>query len=411
MKHFFPSLVAVALFITPLWAQAAGAASMRLDQTSYVVGAGDLFETVVSIDPTGEALDTARAVVTFDPNVVSVQGVRLVGSFNRVAPGNYWDNASGRLSWGAFTLDGSVTTATPFVAITFLAHTVGDGNIRISADSRAIADGEEKINVSALGTASVSVNETQQEYDGTAVLLIQSPSHEDEGAWYANSEVELAWTALEGQSPVSRYVYAFGLDAQADPDVFLDVDANTLSLTAPADDLYYFRLKGVHEDGRQTDVATRTVRVDTTKPNPIELTAQDDKILEGESAWFTFATTDETSGVLQYQVAINNSEFQVQTSPLEMEDLTPGTYFFRVSALDRAGNTVYSGVSLRVYPQGTDLSRAQGYEETGEAQSLTAAVQETVEELKGGSTLLITLVLGALAILAIIYASRRRRKP
>jgi hypothetical protein len=139
------------------------------------------------------------------------------------------------------------------------------------------------------------------------------------------------------------------------------------------------------------------------------LSVQDNKILAGESAWFLFATTDETSGVVEYQVAINSSEFQVQTSPLEIEDLPEGTYFFQVSALDRAGNSSQGGVSVRVYPQGTDLSRPDGYDESGEIQALTTAQEEIVEPEDGNQTLLITLILGIVAGVAIIYAVRKKK--
>jgi len=173
---------------------------------------------------------------------------------------------------------------------------------------------------------------------GVAILALESSSHPDGEAWYPNKNVELSWVQLEGDSPINAYYYSFSTQSDAEPNIYLDGETTSLSLDAPNDGIYYFRLKGVQEDGRETTVLGGVVRVDTTAPNAIELTVQDDKILVGESAWFTFATTDETSGVLQYQVAINDSAFQVQTSPLEMEDLPEGTYFFRVAAFDRAGN-------------------------------------------------------------------------
>lgn len=408
LLHSF--LLAVVVLVPGLSAQAAGVATMSLDAAVYEVTRAELFDVTVSVDPHGEFLDTVRSVVTFDPSVLNVQGVRLAGSFDRVAPGNYYDNSSGKISWGAFTLEEPVTTQEPFVTITFLAVATGAGNIQISSDSRAISDGEERINTAELGEAEVEVAQALNAQPGVALLVIDSSSHPDEASWYASRDVELSWTQLEGDSPVSAYYYSFGLEPDADPSVYVGADTIELSLETPADGQYYFRLKGVQEDGRETVVAQRTVLVDTTVPNPIELTVQDDKILVGESAWFIFATTDETSGVLQYQVAINESEFQVQTSPLEMEDLPAGTYFFQVTALDRAGNTISNGVSVRVYPEGTDLSRPEGYEETGEVQAVASALQEAATEVSNNRTLLITVVLGVVALFGIIYVSRKRKR-
>ncbi|MBI4435304.1 hypothetical protein HY630_01400 [Candidatus Uhrbacteria bacterium] len=410
MKQLLHSfLVAMVVLVPGLPALAAGSATLSLGTATYEAARGGHFDVTVQVDPHGESLDTVRAVLTFDPTVASVQSVRLSGAFDRVAPGNYYDNATGRLSWGAFTLEGSVTAPTPFITVTFLALAAGGGNIQISSDSRAISNGEEKINTAQLAQASIDVVEAPEAEPGVALLIMESRTHEDEEVWYSNREVQLAWTELEGESPISAYYYSFGTESDAEPNVYLDGSTKELDLTAPTDGIYYFRLKGIQEDGRETSVASRTVRVDITSPNPIELSVQDDKILVGESAWFTFATTDETAGVLQYQVAINDSEFQVQVSPLEMEDLPEGTYFFRVAAFDRAGNVIYSGVSLRVYPEGTDLSRPEAYEESGEVQAIAASLQEAAGEITNNRTLLITVVLGALALFAIIYSARKRK--
>ena len=411
MRNTFLSslFVAVFLFVLSVPVYAAGSATMTLDAPSYEVARGQFLDVTVSVNPQGESLDTARAVVTFDPAVLNATSVQLSGSFDRVAPGNYFDSENGKISWGAFTLNEPVTTSTPFITITFMAVATGEGNLAISADSRAIADGEERINVSALGQATVTVAEASESVPGVALLAVESSSHPDQNTWYTNPSVDLSWTALAGDTPVSQYLYSWGLDTQTQPFVRLDGATKEVSLEAKADGLYYFQLKGVQKDGRETPVAQRLVRVDTTVPNPIDLSVQDDKILVGESAWFLFATTDETSGVVEYQVQINDSDFQTQTSPLEMEDLSPGTYFFRVAALDRAGNVSYGGVSVRVYPQGTDLNRPEALAQTGEVQTITQSLQDAATEISGNRTLLITLVLGIIALLGIIYVSHKRR--
>ncbi|MBI4437459.1 hypothetical protein HY631_00735 [Candidatus Uhrbacteria bacterium] len=402
-------LVAAVVFVPGLVVQAAGTATMSLDQSSYEAARGERFDVTVSVDPQGESLDTVRAVVIFNPSVVSVQSVRLSGSFDRMAPGNYYDNTTGKISWGAFTLEGSVTEKTSFITVTFLGLEEGEGNIQISSDSRAISNGEERISTSGQGEATIEVTPAVGSEPGVALVALESSSHPDEETWYSNKNIALSWTELEGDSPIKTYYYRFGPESDAEPDVSLDGETTELSLEAPADGMYYFRLKGIQEDGRETAVASRAVRVDTTAPNAIELTVQDDQILVGESAWFTFATTDETSGVLQYQVAINDSAFQVQTSPLEMEDLVAGTYFFRVAAFDRAGNVIYSGVSVRVYPEGTDLNRPEGYEASGEVGAIVSSIQETARGATNNRPLLITLVLGVAALFGIIYLSRKRK--
>ena len=409
-KIFSGILVALMLMVPGLAIHAAGSAAMSLDQGSYEVQRGSYVDVTVSVDPRGELLDTVRVVLTYDPTVLSAQSVRLSGDFERSAPGNYRDNAGGKISWGAFTLEGPVTSPSEVITVTFLGLTSGDADIRISSDSRALNNGEEKIDIGSLGEASVFVTDVEVTDPGAATLVVQSASHADEAIWYSNRDVTLSWTTPEGESPITAYIYSFGLDADEEPNVSLEASTQDLSLQAAQDGLHYFRIKGVQEDGRETAVTQRLVRVDTTEPNPIELTVQDDKILEGESAWFTFATTDETSGVAEYQVAINESEFQAQTSPLEMEDLPPGTYFFRVAAFDRAGNIAFGAVSVRVYPTGTDLQRPDGYEEGSEVRAIQAALTEFADEIFIDPLWWIIVVLGAIVLFGIIIQTRKRKK-
>ncbi len=100
MKHFFSRLLLVLLVLIPGVVRAAGSATMSLDQNAYQSQRGELFNVTVTVDPQQEALDTVRAVVTFDPTLLSVQSVNLAGSFERSAPGNYYDNTTGKVSWG-----------------------------------------------------------------------------------------------------------------------------------------------------------------------------------------------------------------------------------------------------------------------------------------------------------------------
>ena len=413
MKHLFSGLLIALIFMAPGATQAAGAATMTLDETSVSVDRGESFDLMVQVQPNGESLDTVRAAVTYDPAVLSAQYVSLTGAFDRSSPGNYIDNGSGKVSWGGFTLDGPVTSSTAFISITFLALQEGPATVSVSGDSRAISNGVEKLDPTALGTSAVTVSIPPEVDPSLSLVIIESDSHPDQETWYASADVEVNWVELSGDSAVASYLYAFDQSVATDPTTAVGAGVTDFTQEVEEDGIYYFHLKGVQEDGRETETEHYRVQVDTTPPNPIELNVQDDQLLEGESAWFTFATTDETSGVLQYQIALNSSDFQVQTSPLEMEDLEPGTYFFRVAALDRAGNSAFGSTSVRVYEAGTDIDRPEGYEPASE---IEAVVEELSDELAveddaaSRTQLLIALIVGALIVLGVAYAATRRKK-
>ncbi len=411
MKHVFSGLLIVAFVVMPGLTHAAGNASMSFDEVTVSAEQGESFDLTVQVQPNGEALDTVRSIVTYDPATLSAQYVTLKGAFDRSAPGNYIDNGAGKISWGGFTLNGPVADSTSFISINFLALQEGSTTVAISGDSKAISAGVESINPAGLGSSVVTVSGGEEADPTLSLVIVESDSHPDQSAWYSNASVNLNWIELAADSAVESYLYDFDQVSSTDPSTALAAGVSEMTQEVEEDGIYYFHIKGVQTDGRETDTVHYRVQVDTTDPNPIELSVQDAKLLEGESAWFTFATTDETSGVRQYQIALNSSDFQVQSSPLEMEDLGPGTYFFRVVALDRAGNTAYGSTSVRVYPEGTEIDRPEGYKPASEIEAVVSAMSGEDEDDTASSTqTLLTLVLGVLIALGLIYAIARRKK-
>jgi hypothetical protein len=398
-------VIASTLLVIPMWVGATGNATMSFDSQSFEAEQGSTFDVVVRVHPNGEALDTARAVVTYDPTVLSASGVQLTGAFERSAPGNYRDNVNGKVSWGGFTLRGAVAEEVDLITVSFLALTEGEATISISGDSRAIVNGEERIDTSLLGEASVVVAGS---VEPAVELSLESSTHPNESQWYSNNQVELTWT--EPEVAVDEYTYVFSTSSDAEPETVFEGEELVWSQSELEDGVYHFAVKGIADE--EIEMTSRSILVDTTPPNPIELTAEETQITEGESVWLTFATTDETSGVAQYQIAINESDFQVQTSPLEIEGLAAGTYQFRVAALDRAGNSVYEAVSVRVYPEGTDLDRPEGYELSSESDVITAAIGEDDDnnnEITSWGTLASGIAALVLILMTLILLTKKRK--
>ena len=401
-------LLAMCLFVMPLGASAAGSATLGVSFSGENVTAGDFFDVSIPFNSNGEGIDTVRAVVTYNPTVLEALSVHLDGPFDRSAPGNYINNGAGKISWGAFTLDGPLSAGGTFARITFFARTDGDGAIAISPDSKMISKGAEKIASSSLGETVVPVLPQPETTKGLSLLVVNSKSHANEQDWYAVNDVSVEWVEIPGESSIAEYFYAFDQSPNTDPSTSLSSSEVSLNFSDVEDGAHYFHIKARQADGQFTETLHRRIRIDTTAPNNIELTESDRQILEGESLYLTFGTTDETSGVLQYQVAVNDADFELQQSPLELSDLDAGTYFLRVAALDRAGNATYRGKSVRVYPEGTDLERPEGYEDVQEVDAI-GVVQQQVEEPRNNRVLLITIILVVLGVFGIILARNRRK--
>ncbi len=409
MKKLTSGLIGTALLflVFPLAVFAAGSATLDFGTTIITTEAGKTFDVSVNVNPNGESIDTVRAVVTFDPTLIQATSVSLTGAFNRNIPGNYFDNTTGTISWGGFTLETPVKTSGAFAKMTFVANKSGKTTLKISSDSHLISGGEEKGDATKFGSASVSVSDAKVAEPGLAVISVTSSSHPNEGDWYAKSTIQLGWTVEKGNSDVVKYATAFDESSDTDPSASTTQTSTTVKNVK--DGVHYFHIKGIQKNGKSTMTVHRRVNVDTTRPNPFELTVSSDQILEGESLWLNFATTDETSGVVEHQVSLNESAFQTQVSPLEITDLKKGTYFVRVAALDRAGNTIYQGKSVRVYPVGTKIDRPQGYQQNTESKSVETQKQSQKTSPFSKQNLLITLVLVVLVASGIIYTTKRRK--
>jgi hypothetical protein len=378
MKQLLTAFLFAMLFL-PSFAQAAGSAELSFSEDAYAFSRGEQFDVVIEVAANQSSLDTVRAVVTFDPNVLMAQDVQLLGAFDRLAPGNYIDNTRGKVSWGAFTLDEPLDTSTSLFSITFLAVGEGSTDVSISSDSKAISQGQETFNIGSLDASSVTIDVPDTNDAESALIVLESVTHSNELQWYPSTDIAITWTELASGSPIVSYTYTLDEDPQAPLAQVVDASVTDVLIDVVEDGIYTFRIQGLQADGVATPIAERVVRVDTTPPNPIQLTAQETQLLEGESAWLSYATTDEASGVLQYQIAMNDGDYALEASPVQVEYLPAGTYFFRVAALDRAGNSTYGSASVRVYPEGTDLGRPEGYEDNTEILAIGPAPEEENE--------------------------------
>ncbi len=351
------------LLLIPKFAFASGTSVLLLSPSQITSQTGSLFDVRVFGNTGAASVDTIRSVITFDPAFIRAQSVSLIGEFDRSAPGNYLDNKNGIVSWGAFTLDKPVQGAFDFVTITFQVVKEGETSLSVSPDSKMIQDGTETLDASSLKSIQIHLQPRTDVSESTPILAVSSSTHPVQTQWYQKTEVTMDWLVLPKEADIKDYLVAFDESSQTNPTEIISSDESSKTFTDVKDGIHYFHLKGVLKSGELTPTVHVRVNVDTSKPNDFVVTPTDTQILEGETLGLTFATTDESSGVAQYQLAINDGTFEARELPIEIKDLKAGTYFLRLAAIDRAGNVKYGSTSIRVYPQGTDLYRPIGYNE------------------------------------------------
>ncbi|MBI4435306.1 hypothetical protein HY630_01410 [Candidatus Uhrbacteria bacterium] len=199
MKKIAISFLALAMSIvsvSPSMALAAGSATLTLSPTNTSVETGDSFSLSVMVTPNGESLDTARVELDWDASKLEVLSFDLGSLFPNLSPSSEMDNTNGDLSYGAFKFGTPVTSSGTLATVTFRALASGSSTISVMSSSKLISDGEEKINASALGAASITISgatveseapeETQEEESssGSGVEVDTSASLEEQALVY-----------------------------------------------------------------------------------------------------------------------------------------------------------------------------------------------------------------------------------
>lgn len=140
-------------------ANANGNATLLLSPNTQTVKTGAEFTLTVQVNPNGESLDTVRVNISFPAALLEVKGFKLGTLFPNALPGNSIDNSSGTVVQGAFSFD-PVTKSGAFGTLTFRALSAGKATVAVTASSRAISDGEEKIDTNNLGQATITISGT-----------------------------------------------------------------------------------------------------------------------------------------------------------------------------------------------------------------------------------------------------------
>lgn len=341
-------LVGVALVIgVPTVHAAAGTASL-VAATAQIEGTvGERIEIHFDLHPGGEAIDTVRLHVEFDPAMLAVEDVRAGALLPRTSPGNVIESERGWISYGAFTTT-PIRSRGTIATIAFRARKSGTTEVRLLPTSRIIAGGEERGDPSAFRSARVTVRSVATPL-ADAEALIQSATHPDQGTWYQGRSVEFQWepAARSDRSPTFRV----GFDARADGPPLEDVGtATSRRIDGIGDGVWYFHLRRAEAMSDRATIVHRLVRIDGTPPNEIALLAEPQQLNAGEPVMLRFGTTDDGSGIDRYELAQNGGPFMAAVSPLEFSDLVAGTHLLRVRAIDRAGNAIYGQTTIRVYP-------------------------------------------------------------
>ncbi|MFH0779654.1 MAG: hypothetical protein V1928_02225 [Parcubacteria group bacterium] len=154
---FSAAVAAALIFCSVPMAAAAGDATISLSPASASAKVNDEFSIEIIVSPGSTYIDAVRAEISFPPDKLEVKSFTLGSIYPQPAPNNSIDNAAGLLSEGGAIYNGETGLTGTFGTVIFKAKAVGTANISVTSNSKLIRGGVEKIDLTSLGSATVTI--------------------------------------------------------------------------------------------------------------------------------------------------------------------------------------------------------------------------------------------------------------
>ncbi|MEM0449892.1 MAG: Ig-like domain-containing protein, partial [Methanomassiliicoccales archaeon] len=173
-------------------------------------------------------------------------------------------------------------------------------------------------------------------------VKITSPA---DGSLFNVNSVTLEWKGSENNgSAITKY------EVRLDNGNFIDKGlATNHTFTDLSDGKHKLTVKIYNADGN-TGYDAINVTIDTTPPLLFIISPTEGSKNNTGSIKVTWTASDATSGVKNYSLRVNSSEWKQQNlnTSYEITDLQNGTYLIEVRAFDNAGNSVIRKVNVTV---------------------------------------------------------------
>lgn len=193
-------------------------------------------------------------------------------------------------------------------------------------------------------------------------LVLFSPTH-PEGKASKKNEAVFRWEKPDDVSGIDSYAYFIDGKANSTPPIYnLSGERTEMKIGNIAGGKYFFHLRYRDLAGNESPIAHYSFLVDNLPPLAPEIlssTHQENIPGKGDLITFTFSSTDD-SGIAGYRYELSQSPevpltTETKDERVQFHDLPPGRYYFRVQALDIAGNfSETSGFELVVRGMGNE---------------------------------------------------------
>ncbi|MCU0678854.1 MAG: cohesin domain-containing protein [Planctomycetes bacterium] len=343
-------------------AQAAGA-SLYFAPSSGTYTINKTFSVSVKVGSGGQAINAAEGTISYDSNLLDVAGISKSGSIFTL-----WTTEPAA-SGGSIRFGGGIPhpgyngAAGQICTVTFKSKRAGDATVRFTGGAVLASDGKGTNILASMGSAKFKIapataspepakpapapaEPAEPEYN---LPKIVSPTHPDQNAWYRLATVEFKWEPPSGVTGVS---FDFNQNPVTDPGNVSDGLISEKKFEGVKDGVWHFHLK-YKDSQRWGTVVHYKIMIDATPPLPFTVEVRQTEAEDWPE--LHFEAKDETSGIKNYQVVIDNLEGQGQEVAaekrfLQAANLAVGEHAALVRAVDQAGNETLATANFTIAP-------------------------------------------------------------
>ncbi|MDA3840390.1 MAG: cohesin domain-containing protein [Patescibacteria group bacterium] len=357
LKLFFAVLLLLLLGLSNSKPVQAASASLYLTPSSGTHVINSTFTVTVKVNSDGVSINAAEGTVVYDTDSLDVVSISKAGSIFNLWTAEPTDTGTSINFGGGIPRPGYTGSGGTLFSVTFKGVKAENAQVRFSSGAVLANDGKGTNILASMGSGSYTISpkviapanppvdnkpvETRPAVVERVKPEIISVTHPDQEKWYKNKDAQFEWDI---PSEVSGVSYLFNDSPDSNPGNTSDGLIKTKEFTDLEDGIFYLHVKFKDGDGWGT-IAHYKIQVDNSPPLPFEIEVKKE---EGED-WplLSFETKDELSGVVSYQITIDNlTENAFEASPedptLRVSGLGVGEHTALVKVIDAAGNETYS---------------------------------------------------------------------
>jgi len=327
------------------------AASLYFSPSSGSYNVGQNLSVGIYVSSSDKAMNAASGIINFTKENLQLISLSKSGSiFNLWVQEPNFSNLEGIVNFEGIVLNPGFTgNSGKILTLNFKVLKPGKANLFFYSGSVLANDGAGTNILDNLGTASFDLKEAIIQDKSSQVQVvsnlplapeIRSITHPDQNKWYALKNVKLEWDVPQG---ITEQRFILSRNSTEEPKEL--IQDNFKEFYNLEDGIWYFALQFKNKNG-WGKISRFKIQIDTTPPNPINLTFVDGKEILNQTPTIIFEAKDNLSGIDYYKIKIGDGDFfalsqEIQSNPYKLPPQAPGEHTILIQAFDKAGNYSY----------------------------------------------------------------------